>query len=94
VKRPVCVKCQRELLPFKNGVVAHQLKKNIFDGNKTKLAKELLKNDKDYKIWHADMFKCPVCGIEVITHFGSGPVAEHFQDDFDEHKEKVDIEYF
>jgi len=82
------------MLPLKNGVVVHQLKKNIFDGNKTKVAKELLKNDKDYKIWHADMFKCLVCGIEVLTHFANEPAAESFQDDFDKHKEKVDIEYF
>jgi len=35
-----------------------------------------------YKIWMADLWKCPSCGIEIISGFGNKPEAGHFQPDF------------
>jgi len=35
-----------------------------------------------YKIWYADLWKCPNCKNEIIVGFGWNPVAEHFQNDF------------
>lgn len=28
-----------------------------------------------YRIWRADLVKCPECGVEVIVAFGGGPLA-------------------
>lgn len=33
-----------------------------------------------YKIWSADLWKCPSCGIEIIAGFGFNPLVEHFQE--------------
>lgn len=35
-----------------------------------------------YKIWQADLLRCPGCGHWIATGFGDGPIGEHFQDDF------------
>lgn len=32
-----------------------------------------------YKIWAADLYECCGCGKQIITGFGHGPIAEHFQ---------------
>lgn len=31
-----------------------------------------------YKLWSADLYRCPVCTREVVTNFGSRPTVEHF----------------
>lgn len=31
------------------------------------------------RLWDADLYKCPVCGHEIITSFGSQPIAEIFE---------------
>ena len=36
-----------------------------------------------YKIWDADLWKCPGCGIEIVAGFGQRPIAQHFEEDFD-----------
>lgn len=35
-----------------------------------------------YKVWAGDAFKCECCGATVVTRFGSGAVAEHFQEKY------------
>jgi hypothetical protein len=35
-----------------------------------------------YKLWLADLWRCHVCHQEVISGFGDGPIAQHFEDDF------------
>jgi len=35
-----------------------------------------------YRIWEADLWKCPKCGTEIIAGFGSEPMAEHFEKDY------------
>lgn len=34
-----------------------------------------------YKLWSADVWRCPECGHTVICGFGQGPVAEHYQEE-------------
>lgn len=61
----VCVKCEIEFRPEKNGVHVH----------------ELMRNDTAvYKIWDADLWKCPGCGILVVAGFGQKPLAEYFEE--------------
>lgn len=40
---------------------------------------ELTEDGEPYKLWQADLFECAECGVEVITGFGQGPIAEHWQ---------------
>lgn len=35
-------------------------------------------------VWRADIWECPICGHEVLAGFGPRPVAEHYEDGFDE----------
>jgi len=38
-----------------------------------------------YKIWSADKWKCPKCGIEIVIGFGDEAIAEHYQTDHFDH---------
>lgn len=36
-----------------------------------------------YKVWNADLYKCPGCGAEMVTGFGQCPIrADHYAPDF------------
>lgn len=58
--------CGRFMCPKKNSVTVEEL-----DGQQ-----------RPYKLWDADLWICPECEIEVITGFGAGPIAEHWQPDY------------
>lgn len=36
-----------------------------------------------YRLWMADLMKCPHCGHEAVTRFANGPFTEHFQPGFE-----------
>ena len=36
-----------------------------------------------YKIWDADLYKCPKCGYEVIVGFAHFAIAEHHEANFE-----------
>jgi hypothetical protein len=40
---------------------------------------ELLEDGSPYKLWDADRWTCPACGVEIVTGFGQAPLAEHWQ---------------
>jgi predicted RNA-binding Zn-ribbon protein involved in translation (DUF1610 family) len=64
----VCVNCEIELKPETNGVVVA----------------EMMKEDTEiYKLWMADLYKCPQCGVEIVLGFSSNPLMEHFEGDID-----------
>jgi hypothetical protein len=65
----VCVKCEVEFKVESNGV---------------KVLEMMNHNQAIYKIWDTDKWRCPVCGVEVCAGFGSMPIAEHFEAEFDE----------
>lgn len=65
----MCIKCGLELVPDTNGVVVLELYQ---------------RNTQVYKIWDADLVKCPGCGIKMIKGFAMNPCAIHHQGDFDE----------
>ena len=71
--RPVCLHCRRFLKVKKNGVV-------IEEGMP-------LTNDQSgpwgpYKLWMADLWACPTCGVEIVMGFGHGPISEHYKPDY------------
>lgn len=64
--RPVCVKCQREMIPAKNGI-------GVLD----------MTDFGPYKVWDADLWRCPDCGHEIITGFGCNAIAYIGDENFD-----------
>lgn len=65
-RKALCVKCETEFKIERNGVV---------------VAEMFQENTKVYRLWFADLWKCPVCGAEIINGYGQEPIAEHFQAD-------------
>ncbi len=68
--RPICVKCQIEYRPEKNGAIAEEMATGIGS----------------YKIWSADLLKCPICGHLIISEYGNNPLAEHYDPDYEERR--------
>ena len=64
--RILCTDCGRDFKIDKAGV----------------LVKELFQGDKEvYRIWAADLLRCPGCNIMVISRFADRPIAEHIDKD-------------
>lgn len=59
----ICVKCEKEMRPKKNGIYVE----------------EHIGYDQPYKIWHADLWECLMCGIQIIAGFSRNPVAENYE---------------
>lgn len=49
---------------------------------------ELMDDGAPYKLWDADKYRCPECGHEIISGFGRGPIAEHYQPDYNVTRER------
>ena len=64
--KPVCVKCEMELSLEKTGVLVREL---------------FQKDTMVYRIWSADLWKCPECGVEIIPGhgFADKPLASHYE---------------
>jgi len=73
----LCVNCKCLLKPSKNGVYV-ELKQEDNE-----------KKEQPYKIFQADLKKCPRCGMEVICDFGYAPAHQHFQPDFKKARETI-----
>lgn len=65
----VCVKCQAQFLPKKNGVTVLETVGNP---------------PQSMRVWVADLLGCPVCGAETIANFCHEPVIERHERGFEE----------
>jgi hypothetical protein len=70
----VCADCQTELKIETSGIYVFEM---------------FCEPPKVYKIWCADEWKCHGCGKTVIAGFGSGAIAEHFEEEFETVKENI-----
>ena len=59
-QRPICRKCCREFMPIKNDV----------------MVKDKAVGNYPSTYWSGDLYKCPGCGAQIITGFGTGMTAE------------------
>jgi len=57
----VCGRCDAFMRVILNGVRVREMKPN----------------GQPYRVWAADLWRCPVCGHELITGFGDGPLAHY-----------------
>lgn len=64
---PCCVDCKTGYVPLKNDILVLETMDNRMQ---------------PYKLWAADLLQCPKCKHRLITGFGQGCIAEHYQDDF------------
>lgn len=39
--------------------------------------REMKENGRPYRVWAADLWRCPICGWELVTGFGNGPLAHY-----------------
>jgi hypothetical protein len=44
-------------------------------------------------LWHADLWKCPICGTEIIAGYGFKPLAEEWQPKYDAFKNQTERLY-
>lgn len=64
MNKKICVECQLSYKAEEYGV----------------LILELFQRDSEiYKIWFADLYRCPGCGREMIAGFSDKPLAVHYQ---------------
>ena len=50
---------------------------------------ELMDDGASYRLWDADLFRCPDCGVEIITGFGKGPMAEHYEPTYEAQRARL-----
>lgn len=83
--KPVCIPCQRFF----------RMQKSIFFLEQMPLEADAKRGNseshkwKPYKLWSGDIWKCQGCGAEIISGFGTRPIAEHFQPKFAEEMERL-----
>jgi len=74
MSNPICVKCEVEFRPEKNGIYVQ----------------EMCHEDKEtYKVWCADKWKCPICGAEIVVGFATNPLFGNWNEDCKERTEKL-----
>lgn len=81
--KPVCIACQCFFKPKKNGYAFIEGMPNSAarPGDNIR-GKRQPESWDPYKVWMGDLWECPDCGAEVVIGCGVGPVAEHYQPDF------------
>jgi len=50
---------------------------------------ERLEDQSPYKLWDADLWACPECGVEVIAGFARTPLAEHWQPTYPDQRARL-----
>lgn len=74
----VCVKCNQQMRPKKNGFEFVELIGSVVQS--------------PYKLWSGDLWECQACGQQIIyTDPRQSPIAEHFQDTFAERCAEVTV---
>jgi hypothetical protein len=49
--------------------------------------------DRAYQLHSADLWECPGCGIELLLGFGSRPITEHFDPEFEKVRAGYDVQF-
>lgn len=72
MQRPVCVSCCCEMRAEKNDrrVLLH------FDAPP-------VDTGEPYQLWSGDEYRCPRCGVRIITGWGRDPISERYQEGFE-----------
>lgn len=79
--KPVCVPCQRFFRVKKTGFYFIEGMPSSNDAPPGTAAPEKWR---PYKVWVSDQWECEGCGTQILSGFGSGPIAEHWETKFGE----------
>ena len=78
--KPICVPCQRFFRPKHNG-------ENFIEAMPLQTAAPTGASRPDlwkpYKLWSGDLWECQGCKAQIVVGVGVGPMAEHFQPEFE-----------
>lgn len=78
----VCVQCNRQMRPKKNGFEFLEMAR--MGGQSAEQA--------PYKLWMGDLWECQDCGNQIVyTDARQSPIAEHFQPGFAKRCEEVTV---
>ena len=81
----VCMNCKKFYRPEKNGVLVEEQMPMGPRGQETWVP---------YKLWMADLYKCPGCGHEAVGGFSlGGPIREHYHADYAAEKKALEESY-
>lgn len=72
IPKAVCVACELPLAIVKNGYRVEAL------------AKSTNGNHRQYYRVEGDLYRCPGCGMEIVTGFAREPYAESFQPNYND----------
>ena len=79
--KPICVPCQRFFRPKRNGV---KFIENMPIDRNAKPGTLEPGRWQPYKLWVGDLWECSGCGTTIISGMGNAPMAEHYEEDFNE----------
>lgn len=84
--KPVCVKCRCFYRPEKNGY-------RLIEGKPDKRLDGMYPDDfrgnkfpeawSPYKVWVADLWKCPECFHEIVVGFAEWPLSQDYMENFE-----------
>ena len=52
---------------------------------KNSVGVETMTTDGPCQYFHADLWECPECGLQIISGFGAKPIVEHYQPNYAEY---------
>jgi hypothetical protein len=77
--KPACVKCRRFFRPKKNGFV---LTEGMPADGVSNPEYGALEGWQPYKVWLADLWECPGCGVQIVSGYAPHPLAERHESNF------------
>ncbi len=82
--KPICVPCERFYRPKKNGFSFLEGMPNQITARSTIKAGKNSPGWVPYKLWQGDIWECPDCGAQIVVGTGLLPIAEHYQQEFED----------
>lgn len=89
--KPVCVKCQCFYRPEQNGYMFMEMMPNHLANDKYPHEYRGTKAPdhwQPYKLWRGDLWECPECQHQIVVGVAPRPMAEHYEEDFNERVER------
>lgn len=89
--KPICTGCQRFFKIIKTG---YYFTEGMPVANGAGPGRMEPEKWRPYKVWVADLWACPDCGHQILSGFGKGPIAEHYEPNFETIRAKLKADQF
>lgn len=90
--KPVCVPCRRFFRCVKAGFYFIEGKPKPGAPMPAPPGNEAPDQWEPYKIWSGDQWMCHGCGAVILSGFGSVPVAQNYEPDFDHYRRSLNAD--